>query len=210
MRSPTSAIERLRLAIDCLPERTRTAMIEGMERNDIIVGAYTDRHGGVCPMLAAHRCGGRTSFLSFARAWDRFTDAGRRARRATPRELSILRFELEASLLAEERVDLAAVIAEHRAARTTADPGLSTRKSRREESGQAKSGVSPTLRPRPGAAARPGDPDRSRELRYRPGWAWLRPLRRLDEYERALEQLRGAGEQSEEVPAAERELVPSA
>ena len=35
-------------------------MLDGIEANHIIVGAYTDRHGGVCPMLAAHRNGGRT------------------------------------------------------------------------------------------------------------------------------------------------------
>ena len=56
----------LRTAIDCLPLATRKAMLEGVEANRIIVGAYTDRKGGVCPMLAAHRNGGRTSLASFA------------------------------------------------------------------------------------------------------------------------------------------------
>src|SRR3954471_4876069 len=70
MSRARSPIEDLRLAIDCLPVRTRRAMLEGIRNNDIIVGAYADRAGGVCPMLAAHRCGGRTSFVSFARAWD--------------------------------------------------------------------------------------------------------------------------------------------
>ena len=65
-----SAREQLRLAVQCLPEHTRAAMLEGIGRNDIIVGAYTDRRGGVCPMLAAHRCGGRTDFLAFAHAWE--------------------------------------------------------------------------------------------------------------------------------------------
>src|SRR3712207_7577220 len=46
-------------AIDCLPERTKIAMLDGIAANTIIVGAYTDRRGGVCPMLAAHRHGGR-------------------------------------------------------------------------------------------------------------------------------------------------------
>ena len=57
-------------------------MLEGIRANEIIVGAYSDRDGGVCPMLAAHRCGGRTSFISFARAWDAFAGV-KRARRAT-------------------------------------------------------------------------------------------------------------------------------
>ena len=52
-------------------------------------------------MLAAHRNGGRTDFASFARAWDEFTGAGRRSRRATRRELRALRSYLELSLLAD-------------------------------------------------------------------------------------------------------------
>src|ERR687886_1179829 len=96
-----SSINDLRLAIDCMPVRTRLAMLEGIRSNDIIVGAYTDRRGGVCPMLAAHRCGGRTDLLSFARAWDPFARAGKRSRRATEREVRILTTHPEASLLAE-------------------------------------------------------------------------------------------------------------
>ena len=53
-------------------------------------------------MLAAHRCGGRTDFSSFARAWDRFTGVARRSRRASGRELRTLGAQLEASIWAEE------------------------------------------------------------------------------------------------------------
>ena len=81
----------LRTAIDCLPLQTRKAMLEGVESNRIIVGAYVDRNGGVCPMLAAHRNGGRTSLASFAHAWDRYTGVRRRARPATERELGTLK-----------------------------------------------------------------------------------------------------------------------
>ncbi|HXB64160.1 MAG TPA: hypothetical protein VNV42_04705 [Solirubrobacteraceae bacterium] len=110
-------IRELRLAIDCLPVGTREAMLEGVQHSPrIIVGAYTDGEGGVCPMLAAHRRGGRTNFLSFARSWDRFTGACRR-RPATARELRTLVALLEGSLLDEERVDLGGVIAEHAALR---------------------------------------------------------------------------------------------
>jgi hypothetical protein len=95
--------QRLRSVIDCLPYETRVAMLDGIRRYDrIIVGAYTDRTGGVCPMLAAHRCGGRTDFRSFARAWDRFTGAGRRTRSATDRELRTLTAQLEASIWADD------------------------------------------------------------------------------------------------------------
>ena len=113
-RSRRSSIEDLRLAIDCLPVRTRQAMLAGVRDNEIIVGAYSDRHGGVCPMLAAHRNGGRTNFISFARAWDRFA-GGNHARRATERELAVLVSHLEASLLAEEHVDLGGAVTEHQA-----------------------------------------------------------------------------------------------
>ena len=167
MREPRRAtISELRQAIECLPRPTRVAMLEGIARNEIIVGAYTDA-GGICPMLAAHRAGGRTDCISFARAWDRFafraatSKKARRARRATERELLILRTQLEASLLDDggPAPDLTAAMAAHR--RLVAQ------------------------RPQP----RPGDRDRTRELKDRPGWAWTRIMRRYDEYERALQLL---------------------
>ena len=60
MRRPRRPAQELRVAIDWLPIDTKRAMLDAIEHNRIIVGAYTDRHGGVCPMLAAHRNGGRT------------------------------------------------------------------------------------------------------------------------------------------------------
>jgi hypothetical protein len=103
----------LRTAIDCLPLQTRRAMLAGVESNRIIVGAYTDKKGGVCPMLAAHRNGGRTSLASFAHAWDRYTGVrGRRARVATERELNTLKTMLEASIALDELPDISAVARE--------------------------------------------------------------------------------------------------
>ena len=93
MRRERKRAEDLRRAIDCLPRATREAMIDGVDSGRIIVGAYTDGSGGVCPMLAAHRRGGRTSLASFARAWDRYTGA-KRPRLATRRELRTLRAAL--------------------------------------------------------------------------------------------------------------------
>ena len=113
-RSRRSSIQDLRLAIDCLPVRTRMAMLAGVRDNEIIVGAYSDRRGGVCPMLAAHRNGGRTDFISFAHAWDRFA-GGKRARRASERELAVLVAHLEASLMADDDVDLGGAVSEHQA-----------------------------------------------------------------------------------------------
>jgi hypothetical protein len=129
----------LRLAVDCLPLTTRRAMLDAIATSRIIVGAYADRQGGVCPMLAAHRNGGRTSLASFARAWDRYTGAARRSRPATERELNTLRAMLEASIGLEEVPSLQDV-------------------------------------PRP-------------QPTYPVGWAWLRPFRRFDDYERALVEL---------------------
>ena len=106
----------LRTAIDCLPLQTRRAMLSGVESNRIIVGAYTDRSGGVCPMLAAHRNGGRTSLASFARAWDRYTGV-RRPRTATERELNTLKTMLEASIAIDELPAVAEVVREAKALR---------------------------------------------------------------------------------------------
>ena len=108
----------LRVAIDSLPRGTRLAMLEGIRTNGIIVGAYTSGEG-ICPMLAAHRAGGRTNSISFARAWDRFAfrdGRDRRARRATERELLVLATHLQASLLDDEEPALAlsAALTEHR------------------------------------------------------------------------------------------------
>ncbi len=115
VRKARDPISSLRTAIDCLPARTRRAMLDGIRANPIVVGAYTDSRGGICPLLAAHRHGGRTSFVSFARAWDAFARTDR-IRRATERELRTLAHLLEVSLAQEEQTDLGAAIAEHRAA----------------------------------------------------------------------------------------------
>jgi hypothetical protein len=88
-----------------LPIETKHAMLAGLDSETIVTGAYA-HDGGICPMLAAHRRGGRTDCESFAHAWDRYTGA-RKGRRATERELRTLRCMLEASLL--EPVDIHSV-----------------------------------------------------------------------------------------------------
>ena len=118
-RRDRNPAERLRLAVHALPRPTREAMLRGIDANPIVVGAYVDRDsGGICPMLAAHRNGGRTSLGSFARAWDRYTGA-KRPRLATRREVRTLRSLLEGSL-AEDMGDggsIAAAAAQIRAER---------------------------------------------------------------------------------------------
>src|SRR2546421_190723 len=99
MRRGRNAAARLRNAVDMLPAETKRAMLLGLEQETIVTGAYT-HDGGVCPMLAAHRRGGRTSQAAFARCWDRYTGASK-GRRASERELRTLRVMLEASLDAE-------------------------------------------------------------------------------------------------------------
>ncbi len=120
----------LRLTVSCLPLGTCEAMLEAVSSGErIIVGAYVDRDGGMCPMLAAHRRGGRTDFLAFAKAWDRFTRARGKAREATPRELSVLVSLLEQSLDADAGLDLASAIAEHRnLARSSAEEAKRARR----------------------------------------------------------------------------------
>lgn len=88
-----------------LPIETKRAMLVGLDNETIVTGAYT-HDGGICPMLAAHRRGGRTDRESFAKAWDRYTGADR-GRNASEREIRTLRCMLEASLL--EPFDLQAV-----------------------------------------------------------------------------------------------------
>jgi hypothetical protein len=171
------------MAIDCMPRSTRQAMLDGITSNKIIVGAYTDRSGGVCPMLAAHRHGGRTALASFARSWDRYTNAHGRPRPASDRELRTLRAMLEASLMwDDDRGELTAAVAQLKAAKE--------RRAREEA-------VAP-LRDT-------GERDRTPELRKRHGWAWLRVFRRYDAYKAALDQLEK--DEAEQQQQRERELV---
>ena len=138
-------------------------MLDAIEHNRIIVGAYTDRDGGVCPMLAAHRNGGRTSFASFARAWDRYTKAGTRSRPASERELTTLKTMLEASLASDapDGTTLGSAIAQHHE--------LQGRPARR--------------------IADTGERNRMPELRKRHGWAWTRLFRRYEDYEAAMAEI---------------------
>ena len=178
MRANRRLAQELRLAIDCLPERTREAMLEGIDANDIIVGAYTDRKGGICPMLAAHRHGGRTSLATFAKAWDRYTGARTRPRPATERELRTLRAMLEASLFYGAS-ELAQAAAEHQ---------------------ELVDG-----RPQTADRRDTGERSRLKELRHRHGWAWLRVFRRYDDFQAALAQ--AESEEKAREHAAERERV---
>ena len=160
-------------------------MLRGIETNRIIVGAYVDSSsGGICPMLAAHRNGARTSVANFARAWDTYTCA-KRPRRATRREVRTLRSLLEWSLdlqsdfstgsLAEAAAQIRAEREQFRCAHIT----------------QSAS---------PDAPADTGERHRGRELRVSRDWAWMRPTRRLDEYK---DLLAAAEEQLSEQRAAE-------
>jgi hypothetical protein len=187
MRKPRKA-QDLRMAIDCMPRTTREAMLDGITSNRIIVGAYTDRSGGICPMLAAHRHGGRTALASFARSWDRYTGANGRPRPATDRELLTLKAMLEASLYTEEsHSDLTAAVSQLKAAKE--------RRAREESVAAPKADT--------------GERDRTPELRKRHGWAWLRIFRRYDTYKAALDQIEAdEREQSERArEQRDRELV---
>jgi hypothetical protein len=174
--------QELRQAVDCLPERTRSAMLEGLDHNDIIVGAYTDRSGRVCPMLAAHRHGGRTSLATFAKAWDRYTGAGRRPRPASEREVRTLRSMLEASLIyGGSELQTVAAEAQELSARRAAEEAARRSKPKRDT----------------------GERSRLKELGGKPGWSWLRVFRRLDDFQAAVAQ--AESEEKARLHAEERE-----
>jgi hypothetical protein len=202
-RRPRATIQEFREAVQCLPRVTRIAMLKGLDAGPIIAGAYTSGDG-ICPMLAAHRAGGRCSAAFFADAWDRFAlreGRGRRAvaRRVNERELRILRVHLEASLLDEELADatLAGALHEHRELLARRE-----RLARRELLARGQSSVGREavadrgLQPRTtrGRRPRPGDGNRAAELRGRAGWAWSRLFHRYDEYAAALVDLHAAAD----------------
>jgi hypothetical protein len=114
--SREQARAELRRSIDVLPERTRRAMLHGLGHNTVITGAFAASGQGACPMMVAHREGGRTSCCTFPEAWDKFTGVyGRHiVREATPYEVQILCEEIEASLVPLPNV-LSDAIAEHQA-----------------------------------------------------------------------------------------------
>jgi hypothetical protein len=90
-------------------------MLVGLQNNTVITGAFAGS-GGICPMMAAHREGGRTTCVSFPEAWDKFTGVYGRAicRPATEYEVAQLRAEIEQSLVPHTS-PLAEAIAEHTA-----------------------------------------------------------------------------------------------
>jgi len=106
----------LRRSIDVLPERTRKAMLHGLGNNTVITGAFAASGQGACPMMVAHREGGRTSCCTFPEAWDKFTGVYGRSivREATEYEVQILCEEIQASLVPLPNV-LSDAIAEHQA-----------------------------------------------------------------------------------------------
>ncbi len=93
-------------------------MLIGLRNNTVITGAFAGSKDGACPMMAAHREGGRTSCCTFPEAWDRFCGVHGRdiVRPATEYEVMILCQELEASLQPLPNV-LSDAIAEFQASR---------------------------------------------------------------------------------------------
>lgn len=223
MRRQAERAGELRAAIDRLPVTTRRAMLEGIETSPIVVGADGDPRGGVCPVYAISSPPSKRIGRPFARAWDRYAGA-RLPRPARERELRTLRSMLETSieLEADPAASLNAAIAEHRASQERShaieEQRASQERSHAIEERSRAIEEQRAARQRATAAPRQadtGERDRTDELSQRHGWAWLRPFRRYDEYERALQALeemeREAGPNSErEVgPGSERERLDS-
>ncbi len=192
----------LRAAIDRLPLSTRRAMLQGIQEDSIIVGADGNPRGGVCPLYATSAPPSRRIGRPFARAWDRFAGA-RLPRPASERELRTLRSMLETSIELETQpaapvVSLREAIAAHKVSQART---------------RAVSSV-PEMRPAaeqraPAPARDSGERDRTRELARRDGWAWLRPFRRYDDYERALQALDALAEAASASSESESEQLVS-
>jgi hypothetical protein len=193
MKRQEATARQLRAAIDRLPLATRRAMLDGIQTNPIVVGADGDPRGGVCPVYAISDPPSRRIGRPFARAWDRYAGAWL-PRRASERELLTLRSMLETSieLETEPAVFLDAAIVAHKASQARSRAVTSVHETR-----------PPARQPRRPAPRRDsGERDRTGELSRRRGWAWTRPVRRYDDYERALQALeemeREAGSESEQ------------
>ena len=183
-----------------MPRHSREAMLRGIDENTIIAGAYADSgSGGICPMLAAHRYGGRADLSAFARTWDFYTGA-RRPRLATRRELRTLRSYLKLSLIetpyAEQPISVVAdqLRAEREAWRAEAIAAAA----RDVAEGTTDTSTDPA--PERALPVPTGERDRSSELRKRRMWSWIRPTRSYDEYR---SRIAAASEQLSEQRAAE-------
>ena len=193
----------LRAAVDRLPLSTRHAMLKGLDKNNIIVGADGNVRGGRCPMMAASVGSSKVTGKPFARAWDAYAGV-RFSRPATRHELQTLRTMLHASIAMETdkpasltsaistvtvpapakaadappAMDLKAAIEAHMASKERSSARERAEVLARESARQERPDT--------------GERDRTEELEGRHGWAWLRPFRRLDDFERAVHQLEEA------------------
>src|SRR5215218_10294229 len=163
-------------------------MLEAL-RSDatLIAGAYAARELGACPLLAAHRRGGREHGRStFAGEWDRFTRTPQgRPRLITEGEREVLERLILESLPSHAPIQPAA----SSATQMPLAPVPSTRLSERGDQRL--------------------DADRSAELSSIVGWAWLGVYRRLDDYEAALASIRQLERSDGQGPGAGREEAPS-
>jgi len=196
-RNPT---QRLRFAVDSLPRATKEAMLDGIASNRIIVGAYVDPNsGGICPMLAAHRNGGRTSLASFARAWDSYTGA-RRPRLARRREVRTLTSLLQTSLAADILGPVASGSLAEAADAIRSERALIAARPPVESRPDAAPIEAPEVEPTVRRRLNTGERHRGAELRTRLRWAWMRPTRRYDEFK---DLVAAAEEQLSEARAAD-------
>lgn len=207
---PTDVVDparELREAIDQLSPRTRVAMLDAVRcpATQLIAGAYVATEGGICPLLASHRRGGRvhdasTTSSPFAGAWDRFTATPTgRTREISAHERRMLETMLLTSLARDRRRREAAELARAKRERRAERERLV-----RAAVAGVRRGLDSTLRD--GLIARALESDRTPELKDRAGWAWLGVHRRYDDYRDALARAGDAGArasrtESERVPA---------
>lgn len=181
MKTRRRPAQELRAAIDRLPLEVRQGVLAGIKSRRIIAGEAVDGAGGVCPMVAAHVEWRGIDPQSVARAQEaaRAWDRYAQATRTWRPATKHQLVALRAMLEASILEDVAPMAPAPRFARASAARG------RRWDTGER---------------------DRTAELSQHEGWAWRRPYRSYEEYEREMRSAQGpvrggllTGSEAEEV-----------
>lgn len=101
-KQAVSRYQALRAEVMSLSPAMAAAMLDGIHRQTVVTGQYTDGKGGACPLLAANRAGAPLHHqTNFPQSWDVFCGLThrRQSRPATAHEIHMLQLLLEARLM---------------------------------------------------------------------------------------------------------------